>query len=121
MRQAISKFINSSKDYALIAGFISGVYALFYLYDRNFTLVNSWQQFLFFISCFCIIPAIITRFTHRLLLSIPSLKIFSKFSISVLNCAFFGVFIIAVSKGFEAYFLLVSGWFSWGCSWHYFI
>jgi hypothetical protein len=103
LRQAIIKFINSNKDYALIAGFASGFYALLYLYDRNFTLVNSWSQFLFFLLCFCIIPALVIYLTYRLFQKIPSLKKFDKFSISVLNCAFFGFFIMAVSKGFEAY------------------
>jgi hypothetical protein len=103
LRQAIIKFINSTKDYALIAGFASGFYALLYLYDRNFTLVNSWSQFLFFLLCFCIIPAVVIYLTSRLFKKISSFKKLTKFSISVLNCAFFSFFIIAVSKGFEAY------------------
>lgn len=103
MRQIIIQFINSNKDYTLIAGFASGFYPLLYLYDRNFTLVNSWSQFLFFLLCFCIIPALIIYLTNRLCKKIPTLKRFDKCSVSILNCAFFGFFIIAVSKGFEAH------------------
>lgn len=106
MRQAIIKFINSNKDYGLIAGFSSGFYALLYLYDKNFTLVNSLNQFLFFLLCFCIVPALVIYLTFRLFQYIPFLKRFDKLGVSILNCTFFGVFIIAVLKGFEAYLSL---------------
>nr|WP_321224843.1 sulfatase-like hydrolase/transferase [uncultured Psychroserpens sp.] len=96
------KFINSNKSYALLAGFASGCYALLYLYDRNFTLVNSWSQFLFFLLCFCIAPAVITFILHWIFKNTSSFKTFSKYIVSILNCAFFAVFIMAVTQGFEA-------------------
>jgi len=48
LKSKLSSFINSNKDYPIIAALASGLYPLLHNYDSNFTLVNSWSQFWFF-------------------------------------------------------------------------
>ena len=59
LREHVIQFINNKKQYPIIAAIASGLYPLLYYYNANFTLVNSWSQFRFFILWFLFIPCIV--------------------------------------------------------------
>jgi hypothetical protein len=99
LRQAVLKFINNSKEYPLLAGFSSGFYALLYLYDKNFTLVDSWSQFLFFVLIFCLAPALLFYLMYRFFNSMSSVKKYAKYVIPVLNFMFFAFYIVLITQG----------------------
>lgn len=108
MRQFILNFVNNNKDYPFIAGLSSGVYALLYLYDKNFTLVNSWNQFIVFVLSFCIAPGLLTLLLYKLFEAITWLKAYKKYVIPVLNLVFFLVYIVLVTQGFHKKKLMLS-------------
>jgi hypothetical protein len=59
MKDKIIKYLSSSKHLWWTVTLLPGSYAIVYLYLKNFTVVNSWQQLLSFIVCFIIVPSII--------------------------------------------------------------
>ena len=46
----IKKFVEDKKEAPFVAALAAGLYPLFHYYSNNFTLINSWQQFVFNIS-----------------------------------------------------------------------
>lgn len=56
IRERLLAFINSDKDVPLLAGFSVGFYLIMFVYSRNFGIVNSWQQLLFFIGYYILLP-----------------------------------------------------------------
>lgn len=99
MRAKINRFINGSKDYPILLGLASGLYPLFYLYNKNFLLVNSKSQFLFFVMLFLILPTVcFLLFTYALkkikYFTLNKLKV-----LTVLNFCFFTFFIVFVTFG----------------------
>jgi len=66
MRERILKFINNDKQYPILAGIASGLYSIFYYYYANFTQVNSWEQFAFFVGFFLIFPIVLFYLVHTI-------------------------------------------------------
>jgi len=91
LREQVIRFINSKKQYPIIAAIASGLYPLLYYYNANFTLVNSWSQFRFFILGFLLIPCIVFFVSNNIFKNVNNLKRYSKFIIPILN---FSVFIV---------------------------
>jgi hypothetical protein len=66
LRQKILGFINSPKDVPLLAGFSVGIYMLFFYYAQNYALANSWQQLLYMIGYYLVMPAVTLWVAYRL-------------------------------------------------------
>ncbi len=99
MRAKIQKFLNSSKAYPVLTIFAAGLYPLFYLYDRNFNLVNSWPQFLYLVFVFFIIPLIVYLVITLTFRKINGLGRFQPYVLSILNCVSFAFFIAWITQG----------------------
>jgi hypothetical protein len=56
VRKLVKNYINSDKQYPTLIAVASGLYPLLYCYSRNFSLVNSFEHFLFFIVAFIVLP-----------------------------------------------------------------
>jgi hypothetical protein len=70
LRQKILGFINSPKDYPLLAGFSIGLYMMLFYYSRNFALANSVEQVLFFTAYYILMPAVVLLIGHKFLVKI---------------------------------------------------
>ncbi|GAL66244.1 hypothetical protein [Jejuia pallidilutea] len=67
LRSQILTFLESEKEYPVIAAFASGLYPLLYYYNSNFTLVNSWEQLGFFVFCYILLPVVVFYLINTLL------------------------------------------------------
>lgn len=59
MKDKIVKYLSSDRHLWWTVTILPGAYAIVYLYLKNYTIVNSWQQLLSFIACFIIIPSVL--------------------------------------------------------------
>ncbi len=99
MREKIIGFLNSSKDYPILLGVSSGLYPLFYLYDKNFLLVSSWSQFMIFVMIFLILPTVCFLLFSYGLKNVKRFATYKLKILSVLNFCFFTFFIVLVTFG----------------------
>nr|WP_321236270.1 hypothetical protein [uncultured Psychroserpens sp.] len=100
-KKKVVHFLNSKKDYAFLAGASGGLYALFYLYDTNFTLLDSWIQLLFLITTFCVLPGFVLYGINKIVKKIKSFKNYHKYFIPVMNFMFLAFFVIAATHGIQ--------------------
>lgn len=84
----VQKFLHNGKEYPILAGFLAGVYPVFFYATNNYTLVNTFGHFLFFIFVFIALPIVVIYLTY-----VVSKKInkgaYTKFVIPVLGSFFF--------------------------------
>ena len=59
MKDKIVKYLSSENHYWWTVTLLPGCYAIIYLYLKNYTVVNSWQQLSSFIACFVLIPSLL--------------------------------------------------------------
>lgn len=100
-RLEVLKFTSGTKDIPVISAISSGLYPLLYYYDSNFTLVNSWPQFIFFIGLFLILPIVVFYAVYFLCLKINFLKSFRKFIIPIMNFSYFSFLIVICTSGIK--------------------
>lgn len=67
IKEKFNDFVNNSKDYPLLVGFVSGFYPLVFFYSNNFESINSLDHLLFFIFLFLILPSITTYIGYILI------------------------------------------------------
>lgn len=98
----LDKFLNNSKDYPLLAGFLAGYFPFIFYFSRNFDLVNSLGQ-LFIFTLFYIISSIaFTSFVYFIVKK-------SKFSIYKSKSIQFSMLL-----SFSAFLIIIiSNDFSW--------
>ena len=97
LRQRILHFINSPKDVPLLAGFSIGVYMFFYYYSQNYSLASSWQQLLYFLGYFILLPTL-SLFAAYKVVGLTPLKNFRR------NILFIGMI------AFLAYYIIDAAW-----------
>jgi hypothetical protein len=76
----LQKFISNGKSYPILTAISAGLYPVLFYYKSNYTLVNSWGHFGYFMLMFLLLPIIIFVIAHR----ISKLKIFLKWQKHVL-------------------------------------
>jgi hypothetical protein len=59
MKDKIVKYLSSKDHFWWTVTLLPGCYAIIYLYLKNYTIVNSWQQLSSFIVCFVLIPSLL--------------------------------------------------------------
>lgn len=67
IKEKFNFFLNNAKDYPILAGFSFGFYAFVFYFSNNFDLVNSWQQTLFFLINFIVIPTAIVFLIFKII------------------------------------------------------
>lgn len=102
-------FLDSPKEYPVLAALFSGLYPLMFYYTNNFTLINTWKHFGYFSALFLGLPLVVILLTHKL----SNLAIFRKWKhyvIPFLNLFFFLFFLkIALYAGFRLKITLLLG------------
>lgn len=78
IKENFNDFLNNSKDYPLLVGFISGFYPMIFLYSNNFESINSWTHFGFFSFLFLVIPTFGTYFLFKIFDYFPKLNPYKK-------------------------------------------
>jgi len=101
LRKKVIHFLDSKEQYPFISALAAGLYPLLYYYNSNFTLVNSWSQFLLFIISFLLIPCIIFYVLHHVVKKIDGLKKYSKYVTPILNLCLFAFLIVLNTYGFR--------------------
>jgi hypothetical protein len=99
IRATINSFINNEKEYPVLAAISAGLYPLLYCYDMNFTLVNSWSQFFFYIFLYLVIPVFIFGIIVYFVKKIKLQETYRKYVVSILNVTFFAFFIVLSTSG----------------------
>ena len=108
LRNNIIKFIDSNKQRPIIAAIAAGLYPLLHYYNHNFTLVNSWSQFVFFFISFIIVPIIIFSLFYALFKKFDKTHKYLKYVTPVLNFTLFVFFVILITYGLKYKVLIVS-------------
>ena len=101
IRKKIIVFLDSKKHFPVISAIASGLYPLLYYYNNNFTLVNSWNQFLHFVFYFLIVPSALFYLATKFIESIAGLKKYIGNIITVLNIICFGLLMVISTTGFS--------------------
>lgn len=116
----IQSFLNSKKDYPLLAGVLAGLYPVFFYATNNFTLVNTFGHLLYFVGVFLVLPAFLIYAIYQLSKRIKN-GMYTKYVIPVLGSFMFLFFMhIAVYGSLKkkitvGLFVLacVAGYFLW--------
>ena len=62
----LKKFLNSKKDFPVLAAIAAGLYPVLFYYSRNFDMARSWEHLLYFTSVFLLFPILVFLIAHRL-------------------------------------------------------
>lgn len=107
LRALIINFLERNKHYPIIAAIAAGLYPLLYYYNSNFTLINSWSQFTFFLICFILLPCIVFYFSFALTKKFDKKKTYIEYIIPLLNFTAFVFFMLLCTYGFKNKLLLL--------------
>lgn len=107
LRSKILVFLESKKEYPVVAAIASGLYPLLYYYNSNYTLVNSWQQLGFFMLCYIFIPVLIFSLVYFTFKKFDSDKKYLKYVIPTLNLTAFSFFVITSTYGLRVKIILL--------------
>ncbi len=102
LRRKVLIFLSNTKETKylwLLAGLASGLYPMLYYYNANFTLINSWSQFLFFVALFLITPCLSILLVRLVFSNINYLNRYKKYTAPILNFCFFAFFVVLSTYG----------------------
>ena len=71
----LKRFLNSEKDYPLVAGLAASLYPTLYYYSNNFSMLDTWVHFIYLMGMFVCVPVAIFYVLHK----ISQLAVFSKY------------------------------------------
>lgn len=101
MRKIVANFLNNNKTYPIITIIVASLYPLLYYYDRNYALIDSMSQLLFFITFYFVIPLIVYYVLRLLVKNIKALKRFERLLLPIINLSSFFFFIVISVYGFD--------------------
>ncbi len=78
IKEKFNDFLNNSKDYPLLVGFMAGFYPLVFYYSNNYEYINSFKHLLFFSFLFLIVPTIGTYILYKIFDFFPKLNPYKK-------------------------------------------
>ncbi|QRM89547.1 hypothetical protein FG167_10000 [Lacinutrix sp. WUR7] len=93
LRNKVITFLDSKKEIPVIAAVAAGLYPFLFNFEKNFTLINSWQQFYFYCFIYLLLPTVIFVSVSFITKKYNLLKGKRKFLFPVLNFAFFTFFL----------------------------
>ena len=113
----IKKYVNSSKDFPIIAGLASGLYPVLFYFSKNFEMVNSWGHVFYFFSVFILVPIFIFVFFHWLSKQ-SKFKKYRKYVLPFLSLFVFlfilkTLLFIPIERKLIVYSIILSGLFSY--------
>lgn len=80
----ITKFTQNDKQYPILSGLAAGLYPVLFYYSNNYSLINSWGHFRFFMFYFLILPMAGFYVIHRISL-LPVFKRYQRYLLPFLN------------------------------------
>ena len=108
LRDGIIAFTKSEKEAPVVAAIAAGLYPLLYYYNKNFTLLNSWEQFFFFFFIFICIPIVLFLTANLIVKNVVVLKNYNNYIFSVFNFGLFAVFLVIITYGLKIKILLLA-------------
>lgn len=96
IKEKFNDFLNNSKDYPLLVGFIAGFYPIVFYCSNNYESVNSYQHLLFFSFLFLLVPAISTYVLYKILNYFPKLRPYKRHLLFVLVIEIMAIFLSQV-------------------------
>ena len=106
-REDIIEFTKSSKQSPVLAAIAAGLYPLLYYYNANFTLLNSWEQVLFFSVYFIVAPIFVFLFCQWLVNKIIFFNPINRFLLPILNFSWLAYLLVVVTQGFSVKRIIV--------------
>lgn len=101
LRDGIIKFAQKNKTSPTICAIASGMFPLAFYYYRNFTLINSWSQFLFFSFYFLLIPILVFEVINFMFNRIKIFKSLKKYLLTFLNLSWCVYLLVFITIGFN--------------------
>lgn len=80
----LKKFLESKKDYPVLAAIAAGLYPVLFYYSRNFDMARSWEHLLYFAGVFLLLPILVFWVSHRIS-KLAAFKPYKKYVLSFLN------------------------------------
>ncbi|MFD2824113.1 sulfatase-like hydrolase/transferase [Lacinutrix iliipiscaria] len=108
LRLKVIAFIDSKKNRPILAAFASGLYPLVYYYNKNFTLVNSWTQFFYFVFIYLILPAVVFYICYNGLKKLRCFNKYLTYIIPVLNLSVFAFLIVISTYGHDIKVIIIA-------------
>jgi hypothetical protein len=99
VRQAVINFLNSKKEYVLLAGLAAGIYPFLRYLNIRFFIVNSPRHILFFGTLFLVLPAVTAYLFYFISTKVKILHKYSKFVLPFVNFSVFSVLLILITVG----------------------
>lgn len=107
LRVRFKAFIETDNNYPILIALSSGLYPLFNYYNGNFTLLNSWSQFAFFVMIFLVCPTVVFYLIHYIIYKIEIFKKYSNYIFSILNFSWFGFLLLLITLGLRLKILAI--------------
>ncbi len=85
IKSKIRSFVDSKKEYPIIAAIAAGSFPLLHNYSSNFTLVNSKAQLLFFLAVFIGLPILVFSLVNEVFKRIDFFKPYGKYVLPILG------------------------------------
>lgn len=108
LRDRIIKFTKSENDTPVITAIAAGLYPLLFYYYSNFTLLNSWKQFAFFIIYFLVIPIVVFKIAHVAANRMAFFKPIQAYVLPILNFGWSAYLMVVITKGFSNKYIAVA-------------
>lgn len=96
IKDRVSAFLNSSKDYPILVGFLPGFYSVVFYCSNNYESVNSYQHLLYFSLVFLLAPMLAVCVLYKIFVSYKRLQPYAKHLLFVLVIEMFFVFLSQV-------------------------
>lgn len=96
IKEKFNDFLNNSKDYPLLVGFISGFYPMVFFYSNNYESINSYQHLFYFIFLFLVVPTIGAFILYKIFLYFPKLNPYRKHLLFILLIEVTAIFLSQV-------------------------
>lgn len=116
-KSILSKFLEDPRPYPVLAAVAAGLYPVFFYFNNNFTLVNSWEHLGYFTLVFLVIPIIVFIAANKL----AGLTVFTKWQKYVLPFLNMFVFLFllklclyaGLQKKLILVIIVIAGLFAW--------
>ena len=96
IKEKFNNFLNDSKDYPLLVGFIAGFYPMVFYCSNNYESINSYQHLLFFSFLFLLVPTIGTYILYKIFNYFSKLNPYKKHLLFVLLIEIMGILLSQV-------------------------
>jgi len=107
LRDRIIAFSKNEKDTPFMAAIASALYPLLFYYNANFTVLNSWEQLVFFIIYFLGIPIVVFKLSTIIVSRILFFNPIKAFVLPILNFIWFGYLMVIITEGFRYKYIAV--------------